>query len=210
MGFKYEDREAYAMNGFVNSADASEPGVLQGLPMRHATMADQAYMGEGLDAFKSGKRDDDELVRFLPGAEQGPKRWGDKIGFFVNPSDKGKGVQLAARASRVVSYSANKNESLQYIKWFASPEVQKSGKRSAARRRTSRAAGSGYAKSSPFAQPFLDSMGMVVDFWAEPSYAQLSWPCKNAFTICGGDKGTAKEAVDDGVDWNKVFKDDGK
>ena len=30
-----------------------------------------------------------------------------------------------------------------------------------------------FPDSAPFAKEFLTSMGMVVDFWAEPSYAQL-------------------------------------
>ena len=70
----------------------------------------------------------------------------------------------------------------------------------------------GYPKSSPFAQPFLDSMGMVVDFWAEPSYAQLMLAMqKRIHDYVVADKGTAKEALDAlVVDWRKVFKEDGK
>jgi multiple sugar transport system substrate-binding protein len=69
-----------------------------------------------------------------------------------------------------------------------------------------------YAKSSPFAQAFLDSMGMVVDFWAEPSYAQLMLAMqKRVHDYVVADKGTAKEALDAlVVDWKKVFKEDGK
>jgi len=70
----------------------------------------------------------------------------------------------------------------------------------------------GYAKSSPFAQPFLDSMDMVIDFWAEPSYAQLLLAMqKRVHDYVVADKGTAKEALDGLVaDWRKVFKEDGK
>jgi multiple sugar transport system substrate-binding protein len=112
-----------------------------------------------------------------------------------------------------VSYSNNRNEALQYIKWFADPAVQKKwqaiGGSSAAKAVLNDPA---YPKSSPFAQAFLDSMGMVVDFWAEPSYAQLMLAMqKRVHDFVVADKGTAKEALDALVaDWKKVFKDDGK
>jgi multiple sugar transport system substrate-binding protein len=67
-------------------------------------------------------------------------------------------------------------------------------------------------KSAPFAKQFLDSMDMVVDFWAEPSYAQLMLAMqKRTHDYVVADKGTAKEALDALiVDWRKIFKDDGK
>jgi len=217
MGFKYEDpKKPYAMNGFVNSADA-----IRGLEFYKTLYKcctppglTNAYMGEGLDAFKSGQvAMMMNWFAFFPGLNKDPNVGGDKIGFFVNPSDKGKGVQLGGQGISVVSYSANKNESLQYIKWFASPDVQKKWQAiggSSAHKAVLQ--DSGYAKSSPFAQPFLDSMGMVVDFWAEPSYAQLMLAMqKRVHDYVVADKGTAQGAADALVaDWNKVFKDDGK
>ena len=55
-------------------------------------------------------------------------------------------------------------------------------------------------------------MDMVIDFWAEPSYAQLLLAMqKRVHDYVVADKGTAKEALDAlVVDWKKVFKDDGK
>ena len=66
--------------------------------------------------------------------------------------------------------------------------------------------------TATYAQAFLDSMGMVKDFWAEPSYAQLLLAMqKRVHDYVVADKGTAKEALDSlVVDWKKVFKDDGK
>jgi multiple sugar transport system substrate-binding protein len=113
----------------------------------------------------------------------------------------------------VVSYSANKNESLQYIKWFASPDVQKKWQAIGGFSAHNAVLNDpGYAKSAPYAQAFLDSMGMVKDFWAEPSYAQLLLAMqKRVHDYVVADKGTAKEALDSlVVDWKKVFKDDGK
>jgi multiple sugar transport system substrate-binding protein len=70
----------------------------------------------------------------------------------------------------------------------------------------------GFGKTAPFANDFLTAMGQVVDFWAEPSYAQLLLAeQKRIHDYVVADKGTAKEALDGIIkDWTKVFKDDGK
>jgi multiple sugar transport system substrate-binding protein len=217
MGFKYQDpTKPYAMDGFVNSADAVKglefyKSIYKGSTPPGLT---NAYMGEGLDAFKSGQvAMMMNWFAFFPGLAKDPQVGGEKIGFFSNPSDKGKGVQLGGQGISVVAYSPNKNEALQYIKWFADSNVQKKwqaiGGSSAAKAVLN---DPGYATSSPFAQPFLDSMGMVVDFWADPSYAQLLLAMqKRVHDYVVADKGTAKEALDAlVVDWKRVFKDDGK
>ena len=53
---------------------------------------------------------------------------------------------------------------------------------------------------------------MVVDFWAEPTYAELLLSMqKRVHDYVVADKGTAKEALDQLVkDWTKVFKEQGK
>ena len=217
MGFKYEDpTKPYAMDGFVNSADAVRglefyKSIYKGSTAPGMT---NAYMTEGLDAFKSGQvAMQMNWFAFFPGLNKDPNVGGDKIGFFTNPSDKGKGVQLGGQGISVVAYSPNRNEALQYIKWFAGAEVQKKwqtiGGSSASKAVLN---DPNYPKSSPFAQAFLDSMGMVVDFWAEPSYAQLMLAMqKRVHDYVVADKGTAKEALDAlVVDWKKVFKEDGK
>lgn len=217
MGFKYQDpKKPYAMNGFVNSPDAVKAlefykSIYKGSTPPGLT---NAYMSEGLDAFKSGQvAMAMNFFAFFPGLNKDPQVGGNKIGFFANPSDKGKGVQLGGQGISVVAYSANRNEALQYIKWFADPAVQQKwqdiGGSSAAKAVLN---APGYPKSSPFAQAFLDSMGMVVDFWAEPSYAQLMLAMqKRMHDYVVADKGTAKEALDGLVaDWTKVFKEDGK
>ena len=70
----------------------------------------------------------------------------------------------------------------------------------------------GFPKSAPFAADFLESMEIVKDFWAEPSYAELLLAMqKRVHDYVVADKGTAKEALDLLVkDWTEVFKDEGK
>ncbi len=69
-----------------------------------------------------------------------------------------------------------------------------------------------FASSQPYARAFLDSMAIVKDFWAEPSYAALLQDMQKRvhnYVVAGN--GTAQEALDGLVkDWSEVFKDDGK
>jgi multiple sugar transport system substrate-binding protein len=217
-GFKYEDpKKPYAMDGFVNGADA-----IKGLEFYKELYKcctppglTNSYMGEGLDAFKSGQvAMMMNWFAFFPGLYKDPNVGGDKIGFFVNPAGpKGKGSQLGGQGISVVAYSPNRNEALAYIKWFATLDVQKKwwalGGYSCHKGVLNDA---GFKKSAPFAAEFLDAMDQVVDFWAEPSYAQLLLAeQKRVHDFVVADKGTAKEALDGLLaDWKKVFKEDGK
>lgn len=218
MGFKYEDpKKPYVMDGFVNSADA-----VKGLEYYKALYKGDtapgmtnAYMSEGLDAFKSGQvAMQMNFFAFFPGLFKDPNVGGDKIGFFVNPAGPaGQATQLGGQGISVVSYSKNQGEALQYIKWFSGGDVQKKwwalGGYSCAK---SVLNDPSFPSSAPFAKEFLQSMGMVVDFWAEPSYAQLlQAEQKRIHDYVVADKGTAQEALDGLVkDWKAVFKEEGK
>jgi multiple sugar transport system substrate-binding protein len=69
-----------------------------------------------------------------------------------------------------------------------------------------------FPSSQPYAQTFLDSMAIVKDFWAEPSYASLLLAMQSHvhnYVVAGN--GTAKEALDGLVkDWDEVFEEEGK
>jgi len=150
---------------------------------------------------------------FFPGLYKDPKVGGDKIGIFVNPSDKGKGSQLGGQGISVVSYSANRNEALQYIKWFAQPDIQKKWWALGGYSCHKAVLGDpDFTKTAPFAADFLKAMGGVQDFWQEPAYAQLLLDMqKRIHDYVVADKGTAKEALDLLVkDWTKIFKEEGK
>ena len=84
-------------------------------------------MQEGLDAFKSGQvAMQMNWFAFFPGLYKDPNVGGDKIGFFVNPRREGRRPRtLGGQGISVVAYSDNKDEALEYIKWFAQPDVQK-------------------------------------------------------------------------------------
>ena len=95
-GFQYQDpNKPYSLNGFVNS-----PGAVQGLEMYKSLVKcctapgmTNAYMSEGLDAFKSGQvAMQMNFFAFFPGLYNDPNVGGDRIGFFVNPGATKQGT----------------------------------------------------------------------------------------------------------------------
>ena len=217
-GFDYQDPgKPYAMDGFVNS-----PGAVKGLEMYKSIFKcctppgyTDAYMQEGLDAFKSGQvAMMMNWFAFWPGMYKDPDVGGDKIGFFSNPPENGKQfTMLGGQGISVVAYSDHKDDALKYIKWFASADVQKKwwalGGYSCAK---SVLNDPSFQSSQPFAGEFLKSMGFVKDFWAEPTYVQLlQAEQKRLHDFVVADQGTAKDALDGLVkDWTGVFQDAGK
>ena len=216
-GFKYENTPGkYDMEGAVNSPDA-----VKGLEAYKALYKcctppgyTDSYMGEGLDAFKSGQvAMMMNWFAFWPGMYKDENVGGDKIGFFVNPGAKVQASTLGGQGLSVVANSENMDQALAYVKWFAKPDVQKKwwslGGYSC---HNAVLNDPDFTKSQPFAADFLTAMGGVQDFWQEPSYASLLQAMqKRLHDYVVADKGTAKEALDLLiVDWTAVFKEDGK
>jgi multiple sugar transport system substrate-binding protein len=218
-GFKYDNpSKPYDMKSFVNS-----PGAVAGLEFYKSLYdcctppgSSNSYMGEGIDAFKSGQVALQMNFAFTwPGFENDPNVGHGKTGYFANPAGPNgeKFAQLGGQGISVVSYSSKQKAALEYIKWFAQPEVQqnwwKAGGFSCLR---SVVESPDFPKSQPYAQTFLDSMAIVKDFWAEPSYASLLQDTQKRFhdyVVAG--KGTSQEALDGLVeDWTKTFKEAGK
>jgi len=216
-GFKYEKTPGkYDMEGAVNSPEAvagleyykdlynccTPPGYTD------------SYMTESLDAFKSGQvAMAMNWFAFFPGLYADPDTGGDKIDFFVNPPQTQAGSTLGGQGISVVSYSDSKDAALEYIKWFAQPDVQSKwwelGGYSA---HNSVLNDESFVKSQPFAGDFLEAMADVQDFWQEPAYAELLLAMqKRLHDYIVADQGTAKEALDKLIeDWTEVFEDEGK
>ena len=100
-GFLYDDpKHPYRMEGFVNS-----PGAVKGLEVYKELYKccqpaglSNAYMQEGLDAFKSGQvAMQMNWFAFFPGLYKDPNVGGNKIGFFVNPGRPRRGLDAARR-----------------------------------------------------------------------------------------------------------------
>ncbi len=216
-GFKYENTPGkYDMEGAVNSAAA-----IEGLEF-YKSLYDcctppgytNAYMSASLDAFKSGQvAMAMNWFAFFPGLYADKATGGDKIDFFVNPPQNQAGSTLGGQGISVVSYSDKQDAALEYIKWFAQPDVQARwwglGGYSA---HNSVLNDPGFKDSQPFAGDFLDAMANVQDFWQEPAYAELLLAMQKRthdYVVAG--KGTAKEALDMLIeDWTEIFEDEGK
>jgi multiple sugar transport system substrate-binding protein len=216
-GFEYQNpRKPYDMKGYVNG-----PGAVKGLqfykdlydcctPPGHSN----AYMTENLDAYKSGQvAMQMQFIAFFPGISKDPQVGGDKTGFFPMPKGDKQFAMLGGQGISVVKYSDKKDMALEYMKWFAQPAIQKKWWDGGGFTCLSSVLNApGFDKSTPYAKVFLDSMKMVKDFWAEPSYAALLEATQSRvhdFVVAG--KGTPQQALD-GLekDWEQVFKEDGK
>ncbi len=217
-GFQYENPDQpYDLEGFVNSA-----GAVEGLEFYRslyecctAPGSSNWYMGENIDAYRSGQVALQMNFAFIwPGVEADENVGGGRSGYFPNPAGPaGQFAQLGGQGISVVAYSDNQDAALEYIRWFAQPEVQarwwELGGYSALR---SVVEDPGFATSQPYAQTFLDSMAIVQDFWAEPAYADLLLAMQDRVHnyVIAGD-GTAQEALDGLVrDWTEIFEDEGK
>jgi multiple sugar transport system substrate-binding protein len=216
-GFKYEMTPGkYDMEGAVNSADAVKALELYKAIFECCTPPGytNAYMSEGLDAFKSGQvAMAMNWFAFFPGLYKDPDVGGDKIGFFVNPKGTIEASTLGGQGISVVSYSEKQDAALKYIKWFAQPDVQaKWWSLGGYSCHNSVLNDPGFVSSQPFAADFLKAMGGVKDFWQEPAYASLMLAMqKRIHDYVVADQGTAKEALDALIaDWTEVFKDEGK
>jgi multiple sugar transport system substrate-binding protein len=217
-GFLYENPDKpYDLAGFVNSDGAV--AALEFYKDLYDTTTPPGssnwYMGENIDAFRSGQVAMQMNFAFIwPGVEADENVGGGKSGYFANPAGPaGQFAQLGGQGISVVSYSEKQDAALEYIKWFAQPEIQTQwwelGGYSAL---NSVVEAPGFASSQPYAQTFLDSMAIVKDFWAEPAYADLLIPMQERmhnYVVAG--QGTAKQALDGLVnDWTEVFEDEGK
>lgn len=214
-GFKLENTPGkYDMEGAVNSEDA-----VKGLEMYKALYKftppgyTDSYMGEGLDAFKSGQvAMMMNWFAFMPGMAKDEKV-GKNTGFFVNPSAKIAASTLGGQGISVMANTDNMDGALAYIKWFAQADVQKKWWQLGGYSCLNAVLNDpSFKDSQPFAAQFLEAMGGVQDFWQEPAYAPLLQAMqKHLHDYIVADKGTAKEALDATiVDWTATFKEEGK
>jgi multiple sugar transport system substrate-binding protein len=215
-GFSYQDPEApYQMEGFVNSPESVAALEFYKELFECCTPPGHtdAYMTTNLDAYKSGQvAMQMNWFAFFPGILKDPNVGGDKSGFFVNPPQNVEASVLGGQGISVVSYSDKQDLALEYIKWFAQPEVQKKwwslGGYSC---HTAVLEDPGFADTAPFAAQFLDAMSNVKDFWQEPAYAELLLAMqKRVHDYVVADQGTAQEALDKLIeDWQFIFEDYG-
>ena len=215
-GMEYENpNKPYDMEGYFNSPQAVEAVEFYRklyedcAPPGHS----DAYMVANLDAYKSGQvAFQMNWYAFWPGVSKEDKD-GRVSGFFANPKQNVAAATLGGQGISVVKYSDKQDLALEYIKWFARPDIQQKwwdlGGYSC---HNDVLDSPSFPTSTVYAQGFLDSMGIVKDFWQEPTFVELMLPMQEAihdYVVNG--KGTAKGALDKIVEeWVEVFEADGK
>ncbi len=216
-GMQYDNPDQpYDMEGYLNSPEAVEALEFYKelyeccTPPGHS----DAYMVANLDAYRSGQvAMQMNWFAFFPGILKDDNVGGDVSGFFVNPSQNVEASVLGGQGISVVSYSDNIDQALEYIEWFAQPDVQQQwwelGGYSCHRAVLEDPS---FPDSQPFAGDFLVAMSQVQDFWQEPTYAELLQAMqKRVHDYVVADEGTAQEALDQLLeDWTYTFEDDGK
>ena len=215
-GMEYENpNKPYDMEGYFNA-----PNVVEALEFYRKMYEDcappghsDAYMVANLDAYKSGQvAFQMNWYAFWPGVSKEDAD-GRVTGFFANPSQKVSAATLGGQGISVVNYSDKKDLALQYIKWFAQPDVQQKWWDLGGYSCHKDVLGSpDFVNSAVYAQGFLDSMGIVKDFWQEPTFVELMLPMQehvHDYVVNG--KGSAQEALDKIIEeWVEVFEADGK
>ena len=215
-GMEYENpNKPYEMEGYFNSPKAVEAVEFYRklyedcAPPGHS----DAYMVANLDAYKSGQvAFQMNWYAFWPGVSKEDND-GRVSGFFANPKQNVAAATLGGQGISVVKYSDKQDLALEYIKWFARPDVQQKwwdlGGYSC---HNDVLDSPSFPTSTVYAQGFLDSMGIVKDFWQEPTFVELMLPMQEAihdYVVNG--KGTAKGALDKIIEeWVEVFEADGK
>ena len=215
-GMEYENpNKPYDMEGYFNSPKAVEAVEFYRklyedcAPPGHS----DAYMVANLDAYKSGQvAFQMNWYAFWPGVSKEDSD-GRVSGFFANPKQNVAAATLGGQGISVVKYSDKQDLALEYIKWFARPDVQQKwwdlGGYSC---HNDVLDSPSFPTSTVYAQGFLDSMGIVKDFWQEPTFVELMLPMQEAihdYVVNG--KGTAKGALDKIIEeWVEVFEADGK
>ena len=215
-GMEYENpNKPYDMEGFFNSPQAVEAVEFYRklyedcAPPGHS----DAYMVANLDAYKSGQvAFQMNWYAFWPGVSKEDSD-GRVSGFFANPKQNVAAATLGGQGISVVKYSDKQDLALEYIKWFARPDVQQKWWDLGGYSCHNDVLNSpSFPTSTVYAQGFLDSMGIVKDFWQEPTFVELMLPMQEAihdYVVNG--KGTAKGALDKIIEeWVEVFGADGK
>jgi multiple sugar transport system substrate-binding protein len=144
------------------------------------------------------------------------KNFADKTGFFVNPKGP-TGKQSAALGGQglsIVAYGddAHKQAAMDFLKWFASDDVQAKWAAAGGYTCNNKAlASDAFLKGQPYNPAFAKTMTFVQDFWNIPEYAQLLTVSQTDLSkfVVGGE-GTAQAAMDDiAAQHDKILREAG-
>jgi multiple sugar transport system substrate-binding protein len=205
--------------GVVNSDRAIEAlEFYKGLYQFAPPGTNNAFFAEMNDVFINGQA---AMVMnyfaFLPAlANPGINPYAEGTGFFAGPAGPygDRYVALGGQGLSVINYISDerKQASLDFIKWFASLEVQEQWAEVGGYTCNIEVLQSeAFLTNTSYNPAFADSMTFVKDFWNIPQFGELLEPVQrnlNAFVV--GNQGTAKEALDNtAVEQHEILVESG-
>jgi multiple sugar transport system substrate-binding protein len=191
--------------GVVNSDRAIEAlEFYKGLYQFAPPGTNNAFWAEMTDVFINGQA---AMIMnyfaFFPGlVNPGINPYAESTGFFANPAGPygDRYTSLGGQGLSIINYISDerKQASLDFIKWFASKEVQEQWAEVGGYTCNSEVlASDAFLNNTPYNAAFADSMTFVKDFWNIPEFDALLEPVQrylHAYVV--GNEGTAKEALD--------------
>jgi multiple sugar transport system substrate-binding protein len=144
------------------------------------------------------------------------KDYADKVGFFANPEGPygDRAAALGGQGISIINYIPDdrKQASMDFIKWFASDEVQQKWAEAGGYTCNTKVLESDAFKTAqPYNPAFAETMTFVKDFWNIPEYSQLLQVTQTELSkyVVDG-QGTAQEALDNIAEQHdKILKDAG-
>ncbi len=211
--------EGYQVLGVVNSDRAIEAlEFYRGLYQFAPPGTNNAFFAEMNDVFINGQA---AMIMnyfaFFPAlANPGINPYAEVTGFFPGPVGPygDQYVALGGQGLSVLNYISDerKQASLDFIKWFASKEVQEQWAEVGGYTCNSEVLESeACLTNTPYNPAFADSMTFVKDFWNIPLFGELLEPVqRNLHAYVVGGQGTAKEALDNtAVEQHEILVDAG-
>ena len=197
--------EDYQVIGVVNSDKAVEAlEFYRGLYQFAPPGTNNAFYAEMNDVFINGQA---AMIMnyfaFFPALNNpGVNPYAEVTGYFATPEGPygDRYTSLGGQGLSVLSYISDerKQASMDFIKWFATEEIQAQWAEVGGYTCNSAVLESeAFLSNTPYNAAFADSMTFVKDFWNIPEFGELLEPVQrylNAYVV--GDQGTAKEALD--------------
>lgn len=203
-GAEWQDENLNVL-GVVNSERAVEAlEFYKGLYQFAPPGTNNAFFAEMNDIFINGQA---AMIMnyfaFFPALiNPGINPYAEVTGFFSTPAGPygDRYTSLGGQGLSVINYISDerKQASLDFIKWFASEEVQQQWAEVGGYTCNIAVLQSeAFLNATPYNRAFSESMTFVKDFWNIPEFGQLLEPVQrylHAYVV--GNQGTAKEALD--------------
>jgi multiple sugar transport system substrate-binding protein len=171
--------EDYRVKNFLNSSEGTDAlKFFKSLYQFSPPHLENAFCDDINDAFTSGKiAMGMNYFAFFPELTDPAKNPHVKeIGFFSMPAGP-TGIRASALGGMgisVVSYGKKKAEVFRFLEWFAREDTQEKWSELGGYTCNKKVlASQKFLNATPYNRAFMESMGMVKDFWVTPEYSDL-------------------------------------